>query len=214
MCGSRSIVGLRIATGALLLALCALAGSAAATPDREQRVREQLSQLPLAFVENRGQLAGSVGWYLQSARFEVFFHQRGHQLRLVDGPRGATTAHTINVELVESTGHPIAGGTRLPGVVSYFKGARADWVTAIPTHAGIQYRQPWPGIELRYDGSGGHLESVYTVAAHADVIAHSSALRGEWGGELVFVSDDRSHYLVFDGAPLAYPGYRQRIAVA
>jgi len=52
--------------------------------------------------------------------------------------------------------------------VSYFTGPKERWRTAIPTHAKIGYVQPWPGIDLAYDGHGGKLESIYTVAPHAD----------------------------------------------
>ena len=57
---------------------------------------------------------------------------------------------------------------RAAGIVSYFKGPRDQWKTAISTHARIGYVQPWSGIDLAYARAGGRLESIYTVAPHAD----------------------------------------------
>jgi hypothetical protein len=214
-----SIGSLRTASGVLLLAMIANAGATpVAAPDLDQRMRERLAQLPLAFIENHGQLAPAVEWYLQSASFAVYFHERGHQLRLLNDQRGATAAHTVSVELLESACHPIQGGTPLPGVVSYFKGAQADWHTAMRTHAGIEYRQPWPGIDLRYDGSGGHLESVYTVAPQADAsrirlrYAGQEGLRIATNGDLVYTTSVGE---VRETAPVLYQEIDgRRIAVA
>jgi len=52
--------------------------------------------------------------------------------------------------------------------VSYFTGPKERWRTAIPTHAKIGYVQPWPGIDLAYDGHGGKLEIHLHRRPHAD----------------------------------------------
>ena len=62
----------------------------------------------------------------------------------------------------------IEGRERASGVVSYFKGPKVQWKTGIPTYAQVGYSQPWPGIDLVYDGHDGKLETIYTVAPHAD----------------------------------------------
>ena len=45
---------------------------------------------------------------------------------------------------------------------------RSQWLTNLPTYAGIIYKQLYPGIDLRYDGAQSTLKGTYTLAPHAD----------------------------------------------
>jgi hypothetical protein len=57
----------------------------------------------------------------------------------------------------------------LPGIVGYaFGNDPAKWHMNVPTYAGIIYRQLYPGVDLRYDGTSGQLRSTYTVAPGSD----------------------------------------------
>ena len=132
------------------------------------RAIENYSKLPLAFIENQGQTEASVAYYLNSSGYSLYFTPRGHALRLSQAEGTTFKAHTIKVDLVGANATRIESRQSAAGIVSYFKGPREQWKTAIPTHARIGYVQPWPGIDLSYNGHGGSVESIYVVAPHAD----------------------------------------------
>jgi hypothetical protein len=92
-------------------------------------------------------------------------------------------------------------------VVSYFTGPRDSWRTAIPTHESIGYVKLWPGIDLSYRGHGGKLESVYTVAPHAD----PAQIKLRYSGQNSLKLDDDGNLLltssvgeVRETAPILY----------
>lgn len=132
------------------------------------RFREQFGKLPLHFIENRGQAAEPIAYYVKTPAQDVYFSRDGHALRFLQPQGEKIKAHTIRVDLVGADAKRVESLARAPGVVSYFTGAKKDWKTGIPTHTRIGYAQAWPGIDLAYDGAGGKLESIYTVAPHAD----------------------------------------------
>jgi len=148
--------------------VCAKAMPEALGARQRAEILENYGKLPLSFVENRGQTDKRVAYYLQSSAYSLYFTRRGHALRLTQGQGEATKAHTIEVELVNASAKRVESRERLPGVVSYFTGPKKDWRAGIPTHGQIRYVQAWPGIDLSYNGHGGRLESVYTVAAYAN----------------------------------------------
>jgi hypothetical protein len=60
------------------------------------------------------------------------------------------------------------GVEQLPGVANYYPGNDpTKWRTNIPTYAGVVYRQLYPGIDLRYEGTAGSLKGTYTIALDA-----------------------------------------------
>jgi hypothetical protein len=137
-------------------------------PAQRRKALTNYGRLPLSFIENYGQADARIAFYIQSAGGSLYFMKDGHTLRLTQGKGDDAKAHTIKVELVGATAERIESLEPAPGIVSYFKGTREEWKTAIPTHARIGYVQPWPGVDLAYAGAGGRLESIYTVAPHAD----------------------------------------------
>ncbi len=138
------------------------------SPADRTRIQSTFGKLPLSFIENRGQIDERIAYYTQSPGRSLSFTLDGHALRLTQGKGEGAKAHTIEVELVAAKTERIESLQPARGIVSYFKGPRESWKTAIPTHGTIGYVQPWPGIDLAYDGTNGRLESIYTVAPHAD----------------------------------------------
>jgi large repetitive protein len=54
-------------------------------------------------------------------------------------------------------------------ITNYFIGQDSTkWHTNVPNYASIAYQQLYPGIDLGYDGTDGHLKSTYTIAAGTD----------------------------------------------
>lgn len=132
------------------------------------RVPLSYSDLPLSFIENQGQVDQRVAFYAPTRNYGVYFTEDGHTIRLKHGRGDAAKAHIVKVELVDSSARKIEGSQPAPGIVSYFKGPREGWRTGLRTHDHITYVQPWKGIDLAYTSRAGQLESIYTVAPHAD----------------------------------------------
>jgi hypothetical protein len=157
------------------------AGSQAITADT-RAIKADFGSLPLAFIPNAGQTDAAVRFQTHALGGTLFFtpdevvmtlpqhDQRSRaadQRTLVDEAK-ATAAHPLSsVRLRFDNANPateVGGGEQLPGVVNYLVGERTQWHTNIPTYAEIFYHQLYPGIDLHYDGAGGHLEGTYTVA--------------------------------------------------
>jgi hypothetical protein len=67
-----------------------------------------------------------------------------------------------------SAGAQLSASNRQAGSISDHTGDRAHWRDRIPLYASLEYRQLYPGIDLRYDGDGGQLKGTYAVAPGAD----------------------------------------------
>ena len=192
--------------GVALLAAGPIAAAAVGAAERA-RVLDAYGKLPIAFVENQGQTDAGVAYYLHARGHSVYFSASGHALRLTQGHGEQARAHVVKVDLVDAKAGTIQGGNRTAGSVSYFRGARSEWLSALPMFSTIRYREPWPGIALDYRSAGGKLESVYTVAPHADPAriqlrysGHQS-LRIDAVGNLVY---DTSVGPVQESAPVVY----------
>src|SRR6185369_5476945 len=113
--------------------------------EQARKVLESYGRLPLSFTENQGQADDRIAYYIQSPGRSVYFTKDGHAVRLTQGKGEDAKAHTIKVELVGADVERIESLERAPGIVSYFKGPKEHWKTAVPTHARIGYVRPWPG---------------------------------------------------------------------
>lgn len=78
----------------------------------------------------------------------------------------------------------IIGRDRLPGTVNYFIGdTPKDWHTSIPTYAGVEYRDVYPGIDLVYRGAGGRLDYTWNLrpgAAMHQIRLQVTGVRKMW----------------------------------
>lgn len=192
---SAFLSALAIATALVLAAAPAWSKTnvtAAKKPVRE-RILEDYGKLPIYFVENQGQVDKRVGYYLQSPGFSLYITKDGHALRLTQGKGDGVKAHNIKIDLIDAATERIEGRGRAPGIVSYFTGSKDQWRTGIPTHTRIVYVQPWPGIDLAYSSQGGKIESIYTVAPHADPARIKLRYSGQVSLEL-----DRDGNLIYD----------------
>ncbi|MGI9538557.1 MAG: SBBP repeat-containing protein [Miltoncostaeaceae bacterium] len=155
----------------------------------EEAVQPTLAQLPLYFVENRGQVDDRVAFYLQGASGLTFFTPTGVTLLLSSSespsaspapmavepaswssrPEAAARGWAVQLDFVEANPSArVAGLERTSAVVSYFTGEPEQWQTGLPTYASVIYEDLWPGIDLVYSGEGGRLKATYHVAPGAD----------------------------------------------
>ncbi|MFN7976395.1 MAG: SBBP repeat-containing protein [Acidobacteriota bacterium] len=113
----------------------------------------------LAFEPNVGQAPPQVAFLTRVTGGTVAFTDRevillGESVVRVTFPRPAAR---------------LAAGTTRPGRVSYYRGQDpACWRAGVPTSDGVTYRNLHPGVDLRYSGDGGRLESTYHVAPGSD----------------------------------------------
>ncbi len=127
--------------------------------------------------------------------------------------------HTVFLDFVgaSSAARPV-GRDRAPTVVSFFRGPRAEWKTAIPTYRQVAYLDLWPGIDLVYTAEAGEVKQTFVVRPGADPDRIRLAWRGATGvaadaaGALVVTTPAGSFT---DAPPVAYqPSGGKRAPVA
>jgi len=142
-------------------------------------LKQVSSKLPLYFIENHGQVDPQVRYYVQGRDTSVYFTRQGVTFALAkrDEEEGGARPRPVSwtpdkpaqrwaVKLDFVGANPEAepvGEERAEAVVSYFKGARDQWKTGLPTYGRVVYRDLWPGIDLVYAGKGGRLKYTFVV---------------------------------------------------
>ncbi len=182
------------------------AGAVPAKPARAAG-KAALGNLPLSFIENRGQTDRRASYYVQGKGASVFFTRHGLALSLID----QTHAHRqiglrLDFEGARAGAGPV-GENRSPAFVSYFKGRPGQWKTKIPTYSSVAYHDLWPGIDLVYSGMHGNLKYTFLVQPGAD----PSQIRMRWRGQSALRLNARGQVEVstaarnlLDAAPSSY----------
>jgi uncharacterized repeat protein (TIGR01451 family) len=189
------------------------------SPDAGQ-ARALLSQLPLLFEPNLGQVNSSqsdsaVKFLARGSGYSLFLDSEGATLALRSPAHAGSAARTESVRMKlagASAGARIAGTDLLPGKSNYFIGNdRSKWRSNIPQFARVSYEDVYPGINLVFYGKQGQLEYDFQVAPGADpsqaqlefdgaqkveLSAGSLILKGD-GGSLLFAAP--SVYQEIDG---------------
>jgi hypothetical protein len=184
-------------------------------------------QMPLYFIENRGQADERVAYYVQGKDKTLYFtaqgvtfvlagegrrqaenapYDRGLDLR---PPRRGTDAAGWVVKLDFVGANPDVqpvGQDQTGAVISYFKGRPEEWKTGLQTYSRVVYRDLWPGIDLEYSGTVNQLKYQFVVHPGADPAQIRMAYRGadvtiNEAGQLA-VSTLASGF--HDGTPYAY----------
>ena len=165
---------------------------APASGERTDRARleERFGKLPLYFVENRGQLDPRVAYSVQGRDTAIYFTKQGITFSETRAEERKPSSGRLsrasfgkepfaeraqnrrwNVKLDFLDANPdveVLGTERTEAVVSYFKGSREEWKTALPTYASVLYRELWPGIDLVYSGTVDRLKYQFVVKPGAD----------------------------------------------
>ena len=162
----------------------------AAAPATEAGAKASLYNLPLSFVENRGQVDGPVNYYVQGADTSMYFTPDGVTFALTNAtakaskePSSSPTidAHqrwAVKLDFVGANAVEPTGAERAQGVVSHFGGGAGNSQTAIPTYSSIAYKDLWPGIDMVYAGTGSKLKYSFVVHPGADPSGIRLAYRG------------------------------------
>jgi hypothetical protein len=126
------------------------------------------ASLPLSFEPNQGQTDPEVQ-YLTHAKGYLAFLSSNQVVLSAPGqsPGASKTGSAALVQRMQLVGAsptaPAVHGDPLPGIVNYFLGANpSQWITNIPTYEGVTFPGIYPGVSVRYQGSG-LLEPVFLV---------------------------------------------------
>ncbi|MGD0092138.1 MAG: SBBP repeat-containing protein, partial [Planctomycetota bacterium] len=151
----------------------------------QQRVKNALAALPLAFEVNHGQTGQEVK-YLSHGRGYVLFLCEKEAVFSLQKPRklekgrpsGAETPPAVlRLAFVGSNPHPaISGASELPGKSNYFFGNRS--ITDVTTYSKVAYAGLYPGIDAVYYGNQKQLEYDFVVAPGANPAAIKLAVTG------------------------------------
>jgi hypothetical protein len=154
-------------------------------------------ELPVTFVENGGQLPDEVAFSVIGTDRSLYFTDDG--VTLVFEGRG-DEAGSLRLDFLDvGDGVRPRGEDRAEGVVSYFRGAPAEWKTALRTYRRIVYPDVWPGIDLAFTGERGGLKYEFRVAPGAE----TDRIRLAWrGATRVFLDDAGALRVEADGISL------------
>jgi hypothetical protein len=128
------------------------------------------AKVPVAFVENRGQVDVRVRYYARGDRYAFYLTNDDIVMSFMD--EQAAAGHTLALRFPGSSPeHTLVGASRASGEVNYFHGSDpTQWHTGIPRYAEIAYRQLWPGVDLQLQhGQSGTLKYELRVAAGASL---------------------------------------------
>ena len=151
------------------------------------------------FEPNQGQTDASVRFIARGGGYGLFLTEREAVLSLhapADAKNEQPKSSVVRMTLAGANPHPEVSGTAmLPGKSSYFIGNDpAKWRRNIPQFGRVEYAQVYPGIDLVYYGSQGHLEYDFQVAPGTDARTIQLGFEGARSvkvdsGDLVLATD-------------------------
>jgi hypothetical protein len=159
----------------------AVAPTAGPSSLSKAQMAESYGRLPLFFTENQGQIDPQVKFYTRGQGHAVFFTPAGMILSLSrasdDAKRGGKKKgnNTADQEVVQlrpqgiSSGVEILATEPLPGKVNHYQGNDpGKWRTEVPTYKSVLYREAYPGIDLKFYGTGQQVEYDLIIKPGAD----------------------------------------------
>ncbi|HTM08362.1 MAG TPA: SBBP repeat-containing protein [Verrucomicrobiae bacterium] len=192
------------------------------------------ASMPLYFIENRGQTDGRAAYYIRGKDKTIYFTPDGLAFSLARVERekpgllvrasydaGASERWLLKLDFINANPVAPVGAEPTPAIVSYFKGPKDEWKTALKTYAKLVYPDLWPGIDLVYSGTSNRLKYEFVVKPGADprqvrlAYRGASSLKLDASGSLEIATpvglfhDDRPYaYQEIDGrrveVPMAY----------
>jgi len=159
---------------------------------QKQMAMTNLSSMPLAFTENRGQwdekaffradAGGAIFWFSSDEIAYVFtrdtdelidddMHMMPDMPDKFDRPRYKKESLVIRAQLIGANPNAeIIGTDRLPHNNNYFYGNDpSKWRTDVPNYSTIIYKDIYPSIDLKYHGNGQGMKYDFIVNPGADI---------------------------------------------
>ncbi len=149
----------------MMLTLVACGGRASEPPPP---TLTSFGQLPLTFVENRGQADSQVRFQVNGPGHAFFLTREEIALSLKDVG--------LSLRFVGASPVTPVGSHRAPGTTNYIQSGRA--YTGIPGYGEVVYRELWPGIDMALRGNGTELKYEFRVRPGANPADIQLAYRG------------------------------------
>jgi hypothetical protein len=131
-----------------------------------------LGQLPLIFEPNLGQGNAATKFMAHGPGYGLSLDASGAVLgvQVAGSSPGKNREQLVRMRLVGANPKAeMAGTSLLPGKTNYLVGSDPHrWRTGIPQFAGVRYQSIYPGVDLVFYGSQGHLEYDFHIAPGAD----------------------------------------------
>jgi hypothetical protein len=149
--------------------------AAALDEGSHKQALESYADLPLTFVENRGQTDERVRYHAQGPDYAFYFTPEEVVLSLVEGADAGkdSSAEGVALALRFIGANPdvvVEGEDRTPGEVNYLRGDDPDgWQTELPGYTSVVYRELWPGIDMVLHGQNGQLKYEFRARPGADL---------------------------------------------
>jgi hypothetical protein len=143
-------------------------------------VRTGLERLPVSFVANHGRWDPRASWVAAGTEATAYFVDGGVRWALTDDEGGwALDQLLVGARAARPTAPVVA-----TGIVSYLGDQSA---AGLPTATELTLDQAWPGVDVLWSGTRGHIEATYRLAPGADPAQVQVAWRG---AESVTVTSD------------------------
>jgi uncharacterized repeat protein (TIGR01451 family) len=158
-----------------------------------------LGQLPMIFEPNLGQADSPVKFLARGAGYSLFLEPTSAVLALRSALQSTAANRESFVRMNLVGANPAAatvGSDPLPGKSNYVIGNDPKkWHSGVPQFSGVHYANVYPGIDLVFYGSQGHLEYDFKVAPGADPLQAELQFDGASqlklsGGDLILTAAD------------------------
>ena len=192
----------------------------------QAKIHKAYGNLPLYFIENKGQVESPVAYVVQGADTTLYFTPSGVTFGLTgeDGCGGGScfaknlagpqpiSRWAVKLDFIGANPKAtVTGEEATPAKISYFTGPKEAWKTGLATYGRLVYADLWPGIDLVYEGDSGRLKGTFVVKPGADPSkiqwAYSTGMSGAKGVALTKEGRIQVETPVgsfFEDAPVSY----------
>ena len=163
-----------------------------ARPLTDQQIADKVAQLPLSFVENKGQVDEVVEYLVKTGSTTIFFTLPDVVFSMIETPTSLKRGPRARMEAMDALAEDsetvtvkqlvlrqrftdanrevvIRGEDELQGKVNHFIGNDPDkWIKEARTYAKVRYQDIYPGIDLTYQGGASGLSFEYTIQPGSD----------------------------------------------
>ena len=168
----------------------------------DDEVKTSYGLMPHSFIPNKGQIADpNVKFMLTTGGSSLFFTSNEVYITSITTEGENQSCQIIKQTFPNSNLKPeIKGNDPLEGTANFLFGSdSSQWQQNLPTYGKIIYHDIYPGIDLSYFGTNGHLKREFIVNPGADPSAISFSYEGV---NNIFIDENRVLHLTTDKGEL------------
>jgi hypothetical protein len=184
------------------------------------QIQTTFNNLPLYFIENKGQMDEEVAYYVKGADKILFFTSEGITFALSGKNGDKAKRWCLKLDFIDANPDvEPRGKNKKKAVFSYFKGKPEDWTMGVPSYGKLVYQDLWPDIDLVYTGTTHQLKYEFRLKPGADPNRINLTYRGV---DDLFLTEECALEVATpaggfkDGTPMAYQdieGHRREVPV-